>query len=90
MIRSHDGKFIEAKTLLDSCNQINCFSTEFAKHLNVKKIKTFAPVCRLNNRDMTLNHKIKTLIANKEETFLRELEFLIIPKITEITPQLAK
>ena len=50
------------------------------------KIKIFAPACGLNNIDITLNHKIKILIANKEKTFLREHEFLIVPKITEISP----
>ena len=32
MIRLHDGKFKEAKTLLDLCSQINSISTELAKH----------------------------------------------------------
>ena len=30
MIQSHNGKFIESRTLLDSCSQINCISAEFA------------------------------------------------------------
>ena len=64
-------------TVLHKCNVtflhilgnlgINCISTEFVKRLKVKKIRTFAPVCGLNNIDITLNHKIKTLIANKEK-----------------------
>ena len=52
----------------------------------MKKIETFAPVCGLNDIDVTLNYKIKTLIAYKEKTFLKDLEFLIVLKITEIIP----
>lgn len=85
MIQTGAGKFIEGTTLIDSCSMINCVTADFAKQLRLKKIKTFAPVSGINGIDVTLNQKIKTLIANKEKSFVKELEFLIIPKITETT-----
>lgn len=85
-IQTGEGNFIEGRALLDSCSQINCVTAEFAKQLGLRKTKTFAPIMGLNGTTTTLNHKIKSVIANRDRDFTIELEFFIVPKITELTP----
>lgn len=67
MIKYKDNEFIEAKTVIDSCLQVNVRTAEIANRLRLRKIKTFVSVCVLNNIHINLNHKIKVYISNKEQ-----------------------
>lgn len=47
-IQTRKGNFIQGRTLIDSCSQINCLTFDLAKQLGFKKTRVCAPVSGLN------------------------------------------
>jgi hypothetical protein len=80
------GERNECRAILDSASQINLITSEFANMLNLKKEKVYAPVSGINESVQTVKSRIYGTISNKNESFKEELEFLVIPKITDLTP----
>ncbi|GFQ86354.1 integrase catalytic domain-containing protein [Trichonephila clavata] len=79
----------KCRVILDSASQINLISSEFATLLKLKREKNYAPVSGINESVQTVKSRVYGTISNKNESFNAELEFLVIPKITDLTPSVA-
>ncbi|GFQ83587.1 DUF1758 domain-containing protein [Trichonephila clavata] len=83
------GDKFKCRVILDSASQINLISSEFATLLKLKREKIYAPVSGINESVQTVKSRVYGTIFNKNESFNAELEFLVIPKITGLTPSVA-
>ncbi|GFR13291.1 uncharacterized protein TNCT_443031 [Trichonephila clavata] len=80
------GDKFKCRVTLDSASQINLISSEFATFLKLKREKIYAPVSGINESVQTVKSRVYGTISNKNENCNAELECLVIPKITDLTP----
>lgn len=79
------GNFQPTRALLD-VGSMSCFmTTNCGNRLGIKREKTNITVSCLNGAKMIVKSRLKTTISNKRD-FVRELEFLVVPKITDVVP----
>lgn len=76
----------QCRAILDNGSQINLITTDLANALGLKKEKIFAPVSGINGQVHTIKKKVLGTISNSNETFKKNLDFLVVNKITENTP----
>ena len=85
-IMAGNGKFIECRALLDSGSQSNFVSHKLSKKLNIATTLTTIPISGINSAVSTANAKFTTTIKSKSSRYSRNIEFLIVPIITESLP----
>ncbi|XP_054706701.1 uncharacterized protein LOC129216512 [Uloborus diversus] len=85
-IKSKVGNFFPAKCLLDCGLQSQFMSCELADKLELRKEKANVSVSCLTGVSMNVKFKTSAVIRNKGGGYSRVLDFLIVPKITQITP----
>ncbi|GIX68045.1 hypothetical protein CDAR_103851 [Caerostris darwini] len=77
------GDLFPVQALLHS-GSASCFLTkECADTLQLKKEKKNVAVTGLSGCQFTIKSRVAVSINNKERSFPRELDFLVVPKITE-------
>lgn len=85
-LQRSDGNRIKVRALLDSCSNINILSRKASEYIGIKKEKIFAPISGLNGVTQNIKWKLNTSISNEDMSFNEPIEFLIVDKITGLTP----
>lgn len=68
---------------LDSARNVNILSKEHADILKLRKRIINSLVSRLNKYIHNIRNKISGVISNVNESFKDNINFLIVPKITD-------
>lgn len=85
-IRDKNGDLISVRGLLDAGSQSDIMTKECANKLGLKQEKINVIISCLNNSSMTINNFVKAEILNVDKSFNQEFEFLVVDKITDLTP----
>ncbi|GFX78423.1 uncharacterized protein TNCV_3034661 [Trichonephila clavipes] len=83
-------KYLEWQTfraLLDSGSETCLISNECANKLQHKTEKINTLISCLNHASMVVNGCVKVAISNQNKSFERELDMLVVKKITDFIPQ---
>ncbi|GFT75133.1 integrase catalytic domain-containing protein [Nephila pilipes] len=85
-ISDRSGHFQKGRAILDSGSMCCCITSNFADLLGLKKLKVNIPISGISGCAVNIKKKINTLIANEDRSFSAGLDFLIVPKITDLLP----
>lgn len=85
-IKGISGNFIPARCVIDSGSQSNFATYRLINSLQTRKEKIDVLVSCVTGASMSVKFKTTALICNNNGDYSRELDFLIVPKITHITP----
>ncbi|GFX93840.1 uncharacterized protein TNCV_1590161 [Trichonephila clavipes] len=75
------------RALLDSGSETCLISNECANKLRIKTERINTLISCLNDASMVVNGCVKVAISNQNKSFERELEMLVVKKITDFIPQ---
>ncbi|GFQ98842.1 DUF1758 domain-containing protein [Trichonephila clavata] len=85
-IRDGCGEYKKCKAILDSTSQASFITNNCATFLGLKRSKINIPVEGLNGATVTVGQQINTVMSSKNNEFVTDIEFLVVPKITDLTP----
>jgi hypothetical protein len=85
-LRDSQGNKIAMRAILDSAAQSNFITHEAANALGIKKQKVNVPICGLNDGVFTCKSQLSSQLSNANDECKWHLDFLIVPKITDVTP----
>lgn len=85
-VRCVQGEFIAARSVIDCGSMCNLITNELADLLYTPKRRVNMALNGVNGAPIKVKFKTTTTIENRDKSFSRELDFLITPKITNITP----
>ncbi|GFY22045.1 DUF1758 domain-containing protein [Trichonephila clavipes] len=74
------------RTLLDSGSQSNLITHEAALALGLKCERVNTTICGVNGTSQFIKNKVSTVVSSKNRQFQKLMEFLVVPKITGLTP----
>ncbi|GFX21605.1 uncharacterized protein TNCV_1400191 [Trichonephila clavipes] len=77
------------RALLDSGSETCLISNECANKLRLKTERINTLISCLNDASMVVNGCVKVAISNQNKSFERELDMLVVKKITDFIPQKA-
>ncbi|XP_042910117.1 uncharacterized protein [Parasteatoda tepidariorum] len=86
LVRDKYSEWQMCRALLDSGSETCLISNECANKLQLKSEKINTLISCLNDTSMMVNGCVKVAISNKNKSFERELDMLIVKKITEFIP----
>lgn len=86
LISNNKNSFLKCRVLLDSGSQSNFISKKFADKLNLPQLKANNSISLLNHNKTQITHKIRTNIKSRINKFNQNVEFYIVPIITEKFP----
>ncbi|GFU50215.1 uncharacterized protein TNCV_300531 [Trichonephila clavipes] len=75
------------RTLLDLVSETCLISNECANKLQLKTERINTLISCLNDVSMVVNGCVKVAISNRNKSFERELDMLVVKKITDFIPQ---
>ncbi|GFV14681.1 DUF1758 domain-containing protein [Trichonephila clavipes] len=80
------GEVFPLRALLDSGSQSNliCHEAALALGLICERINT--SICGVNGTPQFIKNKVSTVVSSKNRQFQKLMEFLVVPKITGLTP----
>ncbi|GFR26897.1 DUF1758 domain-containing protein [Trichonephila clavata] len=85
-IRDGCGEYKKCKAILDSASQASFITNNCATFLGLKRSKINIPVEGLNGATVTVGQQVNTVLSSKNNEFVTDMEFLVVPKITDLTP----
>ncbi|GFR10164.1 DUF1758 domain-containing protein [Trichonephila clavata] len=85
-IRDGCVEYKKCKAILDSASQASFITNNCANLLGLKRNKINIPVGGLNGATATVGQQVNTVLSSKNNEFVMDIEFLIVPKITDLTP----
>ncbi|GFX34692.1 uncharacterized protein TNCV_2514081 [Trichonephila clavipes] len=77
------------RALLDSGSETCLISNECANNIRLKTERINTLISCLNDASMVVNGCVKVAISNQNKSFERELDMLVVKKITDFNPQKA-
>ncbi|GFX55692.1 uncharacterized protein TNCV_3427631 [Trichonephila clavipes] len=80
------GEVFPLRALLDSGSQSNLICQEAALALGLKCERINTSICGVNGTPQFIKNKVSTVVSSKNRQFQKLMEFLVIPKITGLTP----
>ncbi|GFU75191.1 integrase catalytic domain-containing protein [Trichonephila clavipes] len=85
-LRDKYGRLHEVRALLDVGSQSHFITKDCADRLQLKNEKINLLVSCLNESTMTINGGVTTSIFNGDLSFKKELNLLVVRRITDLTP----
>lgn len=82
-----DKNIVPCRVMLDSASQSNFVTLSMAKKLNVQTSKIDIPVIGINQVKTKISRKAEISVGSRHTGFKTKLSFLILPTITELSPQ---
>ncbi|XP_066251914.1 uncharacterized protein [Euwallacea similis] len=82
-----DKTRVPCRVLLDSASQSNFVSSSMVKKLNLNLSKIDLPVIGINQIKTKISHTAEISLASRNTAFKTRLNFLVLPTITEFSPQ---
>lgn len=86
LIKDESNKCFEVRGLLDVGANSNFMSKRLADSLNLNRSSSNITVSGINNMFLSIKSKVNATILNRDKSFDLNLNFVVIPKITELTP----
>ncbi|GBL82129.1 hypothetical protein AVEN_252331-1 [Araneus ventricosus] len=86
LIENECGQKVKIKAILDSGSCVKILTAEVANSLGVKKERINSTISGISGDEFLVKNKITTNIFNDSNDFSRTVSFLILPKITDLTP----
>ncbi|GBM58451.1 hypothetical protein AVEN_269139-1 [Araneus ventricosus] len=86
LISNSLGESLPVKAILDSGACCNLISENLVGLLGVERQKTDAVISCLNGASVRVKTQLKTDISNLTGDYIRKIDFLVVPKITGVTP----
>ncbi|GBM87017.1 hypothetical protein AVEN_40602-1 [Araneus ventricosus] len=86
LISNSEGESLQVKAILDSGACCNLISENLVGLLGVERQKTDAVISCLNDTSVRVKTQLKTDISNLTGDYIRKIDFLVVPRITGITP----
>ncbi|GFX00892.1 DUF1758 domain-containing protein [Trichonephila clavipes] len=80
------GKVFPLRELLDSGRQSNLITHEAALALGLKCERVNTSIYDVNGTSQFIKLKVSTFVSSKNRQFQKSMEFLVVPKITGLTP----
>ncbi|KAF8783526.1 hypothetical protein HNY73_013677 [Argiope bruennichi] len=80
------GTVRKGRALLDSGSMCNLMTSDFANALGLKKEKINVPISGISDTTLNVKRKSTSTILNSDGSFTATLDFLVIPKITDLMP----
>ncbi|XP_055941843.1 uncharacterized protein LOC129971891 [Argiope bruennichi] len=80
------GTVRKGRALLDSGSMCNLMTSDFANALGLKKEKINVPISGISDTTLNVKRKSTSTILNSDGSFTATLDFLAIPKITDLMP----
>ncbi|GFX17869.1 DUF1758 domain-containing protein [Trichonephila clavipes] len=80
------GEVFPLHALLDSGSQSNLITHEAALALGLKGERVNTSICGVNGTSQFIKIKVSTVVSSKNRQFQKLTEFLVVPKITGLTP----
>ncbi|GBM02394.1 hypothetical protein AVEN_132343-1, partial [Araneus ventricosus] len=77
---------LPVKAILDSGGCCNLISENLVGLLGVERQKTDAVISCLNGASVRVKTQLKTDISNRKGDYIKKIDFLVVPKITGVTP----
>ncbi|GFW17723.1 DUF1758 domain-containing protein [Trichonephila clavipes] len=81
-IKSENGLF-PVKAILDSGSTSNFLTRSLCDLIGLKKYKTNVSVSGLNKTVIPIDSRVSVSISNKEGSYIKTLDFFLVPTITE-------
>ncbi|GBM25047.1 hypothetical protein AVEN_96637-1 [Araneus ventricosus] len=85
-VLDHSGAVRKGRALLDSGSMCNLMSSDVASTLGLKKEKINILVSGISDTAVNVKRKSTSIILNCDCSFSANLDFLMIPKITDLMP----
>lgn len=79
----HAGRLYECKVLLDSGSQSNFITKNLCDRLKLSKRQINMAISGLGQNSMNVHSKVNAVIKSKSNGFTKELDFLVVDKITD-------
>ncbi|WP_253302631.1 DUF1759 domain-containing protein [Wolbachia endosymbiont of Psylliodes chrysocephala] len=86
LIHDKYGNIHVCRAILDSGSQSNLISNSLCEKLGLDKVDILTPIIGVNQIITNIKYKAKTLIKSRTSAFMKELSFLVLPKLTERIP----
>ncbi|GFX09228.1 DUF1758 domain-containing protein [Trichonephila clavipes] len=80
------GEVFPLRALLDSGSQSNLIPHEAALALGLKCERVNTSISGVNGTLQFIKNKVSTVVSSKNRQFQKLMEFLVVPKITGLTP----
>ncbi|XP_050303785.1 uncharacterized protein LOC126741423 [Anthonomus grandis grandis] len=86
LIQDSQNKWIKCNALLDSGSQCNLMSQSLFNELNLKSERIDIPLSGINQIETKITSRTKTTIKSRFNSFKMDVQFLVLPQITEKLP----
>ncbi|GBO07564.1 hypothetical protein AVEN_122155-1 [Araneus ventricosus] len=74
------------RIILDSASEINFISSDCAISLGLKRNQIHSSVSGINGLAQDIKYETNAIISNKDNSFNESLKFMVVPKISSVTP----
>ncbi|GBM37263.1 hypothetical protein AVEN_244946-1 [Araneus ventricosus] len=74
------------RIILDSASEINFISSDCAMNLGLKRNRIHSSVSGINGLAQDIKYETNVIISNKDNSFNESLKFMVVPKISSVTP----
>ncbi|GBO27443.1 hypothetical protein AVEN_221414-1 [Araneus ventricosus] len=74
------------RIILDSASEINFISSDCAMSLGLKRNRIHSSVSGINGIAQDIKYETNAIISNKDNSFNESLKFMVVPKISSVTP----
>ncbi|XP_074109295.1 uncharacterized protein LOC141534050 [Cotesia typhae] len=85
-LRGFDGKFIQARALLDTCATANFITEDLINKLKLPIQNCAIPIGAVNGMQTFSKHLIQVVCKSLNSKFQKSLSFLTVSKITDLSP----
>ncbi|XP_074094323.1 uncharacterized protein LOC141524383 [Cotesia typhae] len=85
-LRDFDGKFIQARALLDTCATANFITEDLTNKLKLPIQNCAIPIGAVNGMQTFSKHLIQVVCKSLNSKFQKSLSFLTVSKITDLSP----
>ncbi|GFR16263.1 DUF1758 domain-containing protein [Trichonephila clavata] len=84
--QNNRGELFPIRTLLDNGSMCNLISQNAALFLGFQSERVNTSICGINGTSQIIKSKVSAMVSNKSRQFQKLMEFLVVPKITGLTP----
>ncbi|GBM22171.1 hypothetical protein AVEN_101949-1 [Araneus ventricosus] len=74
------------RIILDSASEINFISSDCAISLGLKRNRIHSSVSGINGLAQDIKYETNAIISNKDNSFNESFKFMVVPKISSVTP----
>ncbi|XP_062713603.1 uncharacterized protein LOC134290470 [Aedes albopictus] len=86
LVQNDKGISFPARALLDSGSECNFMTESLCQRLNIQRRRSDVSVLGIGQTNTRVKHKVMTTIKSRVSEFSRDMEFLILPRVTADLP----